>query len=186
MPGRLSPARSRAVQALLVVLVMLAGGVLAGILWERGWDPPTGVVSHHRFFLDGPGLARDFSGTGLYSVVALAAGVLLGALVGLVFRRHPLTTLAAALFGAALAGWVMARVGRALGPANPDREAATAPDLTALPLDLRVHGVSPYLLLPAGALAGLAGVWLVEEAVRRFRGREGARADTVERDPAAV
>ncbi|HQR25919.1 MAG TPA: hypothetical protein PLP61_02665, partial [Nocardioides sp.] len=103
-----------------------------------------------------------------------------------VVRRHSLTRRAAALPRARLAGWVMARVGRALGPADPDREAATAPDLTALPLDLRVHGVSPYLLLPAGALAGLAGIVLVEEAVRRFRGREGARADTVERDPAAV
>lgn len=150
-------------------MLFLAAAVAAGVLWEHWWTPPTGIVSGQEFFLDEQGLGAEFSGTGLYVVVALATGCLLGVLVAVAFRRHEMVTLVVTLAAAGVAGWVMARVGEALGPPDPDPLARGLEDWSPLVADLTVAGTSPYLALPIGALVGLAGAMFVEVLVRRFR-----------------
>lgn len=147
-------------QAAIVLLVFLGAGALAGAVWEWLWTPPVGVVIDGEWLMGLSALRSEFSATGLYVVVASVAGLVTGALCGLLLDRTELVTLAAGLAGAALAGWVMVQVGHALGPADPRELARTAADRTRLPSELRITGASPYIAFPAGATLGLAVLFL--------------------------
>ncbi len=147
-------------QAVVVVGLLSLAGVVAGLVWEWIWTPPSGVVVDQRWFLDEQGLPHDFSGTGSYVAVAAVAGLLVGAAVALLFARSELVTLAAVLVGAALAGWVMYRVGVLAGPPDPRGLASSLEDGTPLPARLRVAGQSPFVAFPSGALVGLLVVYL--------------------------
>lgn len=147
-------------QAAIVLLVFAGAGVVAGAVWEWLWTPPVGVVIDGEWLLGLAALRSEFSATGLYVLVASAAGLVTGALCGLLLDRSELVTLAAGLVGAALAGWVMVQVGHALGPADPRELAQAAADRTRLPSDLRITGTSPYIAFPAGATLGLAVLFL--------------------------
>lgn len=185
MPGRLSAARPRVGQVVLILLALVVLGGLAGVLWEWRWTPPSGIVSAHRFYLDEQGLPQEFSGTGHYVLVALLVGGAAGALVTLVFRTHALWTLGATVVGAGLASWTMAAVGHALGPPDPDQAALTMEDWAPLVSDLTVSGFSPYLCWPLAALTGLGLVVLADLLVGRFRDTPVDGPVTLEADPAA-
>ena len=148
------------VQALVIVAVFAAAGALAGVIWEWLWTPPTGVAVHHHWIEDESGLRANFSGTGTYVLVAVVAGMLVGAGVAFVLDRSELVTLVAVVGGSLLAGWVMYHVGTALGPADPHPLAASSKDLTELPGQLVVSGRSPMRAFPGGALIGLTVVFL--------------------------
>ena len=157
--GWRTPARLL-LRALGVVAVLAAAGALAGVVWEWWWTPPSGIVAHHQWLQDESGLRGDFSGTGTYVVVALVTGAVVAAVIAAVLDGAELVTLVAVLAGAALAGWLMHRVGVALGPADPHHLATTAADGTELPGRLVVSGDSVRRAFPGGALAGLVVVWL--------------------------
>lgn len=148
------------IQAAIVLLVFACAGALAGVVWEWLWTPPVGVVIDQEWLLSLAALRSEFSATGLYVLVASAAGLVTGLLCGMFLDRAELVTLAAGLVGAALAGWVMVQVGQLLGPADPRELAQTAAERTRLPSDLRIGGVSPYIAFPAGATLGLAVLFL--------------------------
>ena len=136
-----------------VVAVFVLAGALAGWLWETLWTPPTGFASGGAFYLDGPGLRADFSGTGLFVLVGLGVGVMLGA--GCAFIRHDARVVfAAVLIGSVVAALACAWVGHWLGPADPVALAATLPDRTPMVADLHVVGDAPYLAWPVGAICG--------------------------------
>ena len=154
-----------------VLLACAVAGVLAGIVWEWVWTPPSGIAYQGRWVLDEDGLPHEFSGTGWYVVVAASAGLLLGLATAVAARDREVLRLAALAVGAVLAGWVMFHVGHALGPPDPARLARGADDLTAIPGDLRVGGAelherwyaldsAAFVALPAGALLGFAAVML--------------------------
>jgi hypothetical protein len=147
-------------QAGIVVVAFAVSGVLAAVVWEWLWTPPVGMVVDHKWLLGLAGLRAEFSGTGLYVVVAAVAGLLMGALCGLFLDRAELVTLTAVVVGAVLAGWVMVQVGHVLGPSDPRSLAESASNGTRLPSDLRIVGTSPYVAYPAGATLGLAVVLL--------------------------
>ncbi len=142
-------------QSTLVVVALAVVGAVAGVVWERLWTAPAGVVESHRWVQDEAGLRGDFSGTGTYVAVAAVAGLLAGLAVTLVFRRHEIVTFLSLVVGSVLAGWLMYRVGLALGPDDPAVLARSAPDGTRLPGTLGVPGVSPFVALPTGALLAL-------------------------------
>ena len=147
-------------QALLIVAIFAVAGVLAGVVWEWLWTAPTGVVVHHQWLQDERGLSGEFSGTGLYVLVAAVAGLLVGGTVAVLLDRSELVTLVAVLGGALLAGWLMSHVGGFLGPADPRSLAATANTGTHLPDHLVVSGKSELRAFPGGALVGLVVVFL--------------------------
>ena len=146
------------VQAGMIVALFAAAGVVAGVVWEWLWTPQLGVVVDQEWLQGLAGLRAEFSATGLYVVVASVAGLLIGALCGVLLDRAELVTLVAVLVGAALAGWVMVQVGHALGPPDPRELAETARNGKRLPSDLRIVGKSPYVAFPAGAMLGLTVV----------------------------
>ena len=147
-------------QVVVILLVLVAVGALAGVVWEWIWTPPSGVVLNHQWLQDESGLRNDFSGTGTYVVVAAIAGLLGGAVLGAVFDRRELLTLVTVLLGSALAAWVMYRVGLALAPTDPRDLAGSVKDGTHLPGRLIVSGDSPFRALPGGAMVGLVIVFL--------------------------
>ena len=134
-PGARMPQRMRSVlrQVAVVLLLFAVVGVLAGVVWQWVWSPPTGVAYQGSWVLDVEGLTHDFSGTGLYVVVGAVAGLLAGAAAGVLFDRDELVTLAAVVAGAALAAWLMKEVGQALGPPDPRPLAEAADDYTPHP-----------------------------------------------------
>lgn len=165
----MSGLRRLLVRGLVIVVVLGLVGVLAGVVWEWVWSPPTGVVFRDRWVLQPSGPDVGFAGTGWYVVVASLAGLLAAAAIGWLARRDEVATLVAVVIGSVLAGWLMLVVGHALGPADPQVLAVGKDDFTALPSDLRVAGdepllglgSSPFVAFPAGALVGLAVVFLM-------------------------
>jgi hypothetical protein len=146
-------------QALLALVLLAVAGALSGLLWEWLWTPPTGVVVDHQWLQDERGLRGDFSGTGTYVAVAAVIGLLAGAAVAVLFDRSELVTLAVVLVGSLLAGWLMYRVGLAVGPPDPHPLAETARNGSHLPGELVVSGWSPFVAFPSGALVGLLVVF---------------------------
>jgi len=152
---------SPVLRVVLVVAAFVVGGVLAGVVWQAVWTPPTGLYLDEQWRVDSVGAPREVSGTGLYVVVAAAAGIVLGFAVSLLVRDRELLTLGAVALGSVLAGVVMSLTGHALGPDDPRPLAAGKPDYTAEVSDLRVDGRSPYVAFPAGSLTAVAASFLL-------------------------
>jgi len=158
----------------LVLVAFLVVGAIAGAVWEWLWTPPTGVSVEGEWYLDAEGVQDDFSGTGLYVLVAVMTGAVLGLVSALSARSHELITLAVVAAGSLAAGWVMALTGSTLGPPDPRPLAGKLDDYTAIPADLRVVGAAPYAAFPTGALTALAAC---------FVGLDGSRRSRLDREP---
>lgn len=166
-PGRSRLVRALVLQALAVVAVLVVAGLLASVIWFQLWSPATGTVRDGRWFTDEDGLRSAFSGTGLYVLVAALTGFLAGAGAAFAFDRSELVTLVATVVGAGLGGWLMLRLGLSWSPADPAELARTAADGTTLDGELVVDLPHAWLTLPAGALVGMAVVFLVTTRPRR-------------------
>jgi hypothetical protein len=159
--GRRAWARGPVLFAVAVVATYALVGLGAGWVWHELWHPAEGVVVEHGWHPDGTALREDFSGTGLYVLIAAGAGLVLGLLFAILGGVRPVVTLVACVVGSLLAGWLMLRLGERLGPADPQVLAANAEDGTRLPSALRVSGPSPLFAFSLGTLAALALVFTV-------------------------
>jgi len=167
-----------ALDVLLVVVGCAAAAALAGLIWKSVWHAPPGTAYEHQWYLQPEAYADDFSGTGLYVLIAFAFGLVVSVLAGFVREHNELATLMGVLLGSALAAWLMYAVGHRLGPPDPRILAQTAADFDPLPADLRVYGGhhvvawldwipgwrgrlpgAPFLAWPIGAAVGLGGVY---------------------------
>jgi hypothetical protein len=162
-PRRRPPWVVVAVQVAITIGAFAVAGAASGWLWYQLWTPPRGVVVDHTWYLDPveAGLRAEFPGTGWYVVVALPAGLLVGGLCAYLLDRSELATLVAVAAGSVLAAWLMLEVGLQLSPPDPDTLARAAEDGTELPGNLQVSRLPPKLSYPAGALLGLALVYLL-------------------------
>lgn len=163
-----------AVQVVGVLVLCALAGLGAGWLWQHLWHAPSGVVADHTWYVDSEsGLRADFAGTGIYVLVALGTGLVVGAVVAVVFDRSELVTLAAVTLGSVLAAWVMWKVGVHASAVDPHEAAKTAADGTKLPGNLHVSGSgrlslhwheirvpAAYVAFPVGALSSLAVVFM--------------------------
>jgi hypothetical protein len=167
-------------RVLWVLALFVVGGAAGGVLWERLWDAPTGLAYQGRWYLEPAGPDFSFEGIALFVLIAFPLGLGLAVLVGL-WRGHETVTVVAVLVSAVIAAAVMYAVGTALGPPDPQALAAGRPDYTPLPGDLgltapddgRVRWHSTALVvLPAGAMAGLLGTYLLGNrgSAQRSRG----------------
>jgi hypothetical protein len=153
------PDRRAVRQALLIIGIFVAVGAGCGVLWERLWTAPVGIVFEDKWYLVGPDAVHSFDGTGRYILIAAIAGLLLGTVLSLAFDRDEVATLVGVAVGSLLAALVMAWVGHLLGPPDPRDLASGKENSTKLSSDLRVEGESPYVAFPAGALTGAVIVW---------------------------
>ncbi len=161
--------RSLLVRLATVVVTFSAAGALAGALWERLWDAPAGISYQGEWFLDPAGPDLSFEPTALFVLIAFPLGVVLAVLAGLL-RGHEVATVLTVLVASALAGIMMYAVGSSLGPGDPQALAEGSPDYTAISGDLELaasdNDPMPYrstalLALPAGAMTGLVGIYLL-------------------------
>ena len=139
-------------------------GLGAGWVWHELWQPAEGVVVQHQWFATGAGLREDFSGTGLYVLIAVGAGLALGVLFAILGGVRPVVTLVACVVGSLLAGWLMLKMGEWLGPAKDLDDGAT------LPSALRVSGLTPLFAFTLGTLGALALVFTVFQGNSSERG----------------
>ncbi len=167
-------------RVLSVLALFAAGGAGAGVLWERLWHEPVGLVLDGKWYIEPAGPDLSFEGVALFVVIAFPLGLVLAVVSG-IWRGRETATLVSVLLGACLAAGVMYLVGSALGPDDPQALAAAAPDYTPLDGGLGLtapdHGRVPWhssalLALPSGAMAGLVGTYLIGTTgfVRRSRG----------------
>ena len=178
LSGRLTPAGApgRPGAARRAASSLAARRPSRGCCGSTGGRRRPGDRHGHRFFLDEHGLRGAFSGTGLYVVVALVAGCVLGragrgGLPTATSWPRWLVTWSAA----GLAGWVMARVGHALGPTDPRPLAPRAEDWSPLVGDLTVAGCQR---LPRAADRCPGGGWRPRCSSRCWSGCSGSRRPT--------
>lgn len=182
-PSRFRLSRPVALQVLAVLVLGAVLGAAGGLLVHLLWSPPDGMVVNHVWYrglrsTDPVILAQNtdqavFSGVGWFVVVAVAAGVLLGAVAALFLDREEYATLAAVVVASVGAGLLAYAVATGLAAANPDPLARSAPDGTVLPDTLRLGSRWIVLACPAGALTALMAVFLLLRPKRRV---EGSRA----------
>ncbi|MBD8869233.1 hypothetical protein [Nocardioides donggukensis] len=143
---------ARGRDAVLVVLGFTVAGALCGWLWHALWAPaPTGVVVGETAYFPPD---QEFAGTGLYMLIAVLAGLVLGGVATFLLERDEVVTLAATVLGAVAAGAVMALVGHLLGPESVAEAIARTADYEEVRSDLRVGTPAAYAAFPGGALMG--------------------------------
>ncbi|HEX6249328.1 MAG TPA: hypothetical protein VFZ64_15780 [Nocardioidaceae bacterium] len=137
-------------------------GVLGGALWWLLVDPAEFTKDREGGAMSEVELAGRFAADGWYAVIAAVAGFLLG--LGLTWwrtRDFRLTTVLVVV-GSALAAWIMATVGGALGPDDTEAALEGARQGEMVPVELTVSAVPFYLMWPMGALVGaLMVLWSV-------------------------
>ncbi len=163
--------RASVVQGGVILALFMVTGLVGGWVWWKLWSPaPAGAVFEKQWYPAATdGLMAEFAGTGWYVVVAIAGGLLLGLVSGMLLDRDEVVTLIAVVVGSAIAAWLMLKVGLHLSPPDPQPIAETAKNGTELPGVLELSGAvnlpgrafdeevrSPMLAFPIGALAGLA------------------------------
>ena len=158
-PVRGSWRRSPVLLTVAVLAAYALVGLGAGWAWHELWQPSDGVVFEKQWYADGEALRQDFSGTGLYVLVAAGCGLALGVVFALVGGSRPVLTLVLCVAGSLLAAWLMLTLGERLGPSDPHELAKSAKDGTRLPSALRVSGLPPLLAFSLGSLAALALVF---------------------------
>jgi hypothetical protein len=151
--------RSPVLLAVVVVAAYALLGLGAGWAWHELWQTSDGVVFQKQWYADGEALRQDFSGTGLYVLIAAGCGLVLGGVFALVGGSRPVLTLVLCVAGSMLAAWLMLKLGERLGPADPHELAKTAEDGTHLPSALRVSGLPALFAFSLGSLAALALVF---------------------------
>jgi len=163
MPG--SEPRLRPLDALRLLGTTLRWflevAVVGAVAWVVWWTPPEGAAYDGQFTYVLDQVEGSVSGTAIYLVVAGVAGLGAGLLTAVVHRRLPWLALGAVTVSGLVAGWVMAALGRALGPDAASDVAERSADGSTVLLDLRVEGWGAYAAMPAGAVLGVALVFLL-------------------------
>ena len=153
-------------QTLIVLVTFVVVALVCAWIWHAWWAPaPTGVVVDKKVYYEPD---EEFRGTGLYMLVAGAAGLALGLLFSFLFEHDEVATLAAVVVGGVIAGLVMAWVGHHLGPENAADVARRTPDFEKIDGDLHAGPLAAYAAFPGGAVLGSVAV-LVTFTRRRLK-----------------
>ena len=155
----MAPRRDRATlvkQTLIILVTFVVVGLVCGWVWHAWWAPgPTAVVVGKKPYYEPD---EEFRGTGLYMVVALVGGLVLGLLFSFLFEHDEVATLAAVVVGGVVAGLVMAWVGHHLGPENAADVARHTADFEKIDGDLDAGPLAAYVAFPGGAVLGSVAV----------------------------
>lgn len=153
-PRTVSSARALAVDAAVVLGVLLLLAVAAGLVWPHLVDPVEVVLTPEGAVSDEVALAQQFDDDGWYAVLAAVGGALAGALLTWWRSRDPVATVLLVVVGAFFAAWVMAEVGAAAGPPPAETALAGAQVGATAPAQVAVHATAAYLVWPIAATFG--------------------------------
>lgn len=149
-----------------------AAGVVGAVVWELVTPLAEYTRSAESGTMGEEELARQFGATGWFLVIAAVGGFVSGLVLLLLRRRNPILTVVLVAVGGALASLVMAVVGLALGPADPNDVLATVAVGDTVPLQLRVEGAGVYLVWSIAAMAGALAALLFFESPAERAARE--------------
>lgn len=146
-----------------IVVVLVAAGVVGGLVWRALVDVPAGIVVNHHWYPDPWDLGQraSFAATGWYVVVAIVAGLVIGLLAAWFSRAPEIVTLVAVVVGSLLAAWLILVVGLHGAPPDPQGAAAHAADGTRLSGTISRPGAAAFITLPLAAIVPLAVVFLL-------------------------
>lgn len=166
-PGPASQSTGGARQdALVVIGVFLALGVLGGLLWPVLVDPAEFTKLASGGAMGENELGKQFGADGWFVVIGFLAALAAGLGLTAWRSRDPLLTSLLLLVGAAAAAGVMALVGHWTGPGDPGQALRAAAVGAKVPESLDVDSFSIYLAWPFGALVGALFVLLGTSAPR--------------------
>lgn len=156
-------ARATITDAFIVLAWSFGLALVAAFVWWRVTPLAEYTITEQGGSMGEQELARQVSTDGWFFVVALVAGLVTGFVLLLWRRRDPLSMVVLVAVGAVLSTYVMARVGLALGPADPATAFATAKLGDLVPLQLEVQAKGVYAAWGLGALLGsVVAIWGTE------------------------
>lgn len=155
------PGAARALDAAWILATLLLLGLVAGVLWWLFVDPAVFTVAKNGGVTMGEvELGKRFNADGWYTVIAGVLGLLAGAALTWWRAQDFLVTTLTLLVGSLAAAWVMAGVGRLLGPPDPEQVLGSAEVGARLATPLEVTSEVCYLIWPIAALIGaLVVLW---------------------------
>lgn len=133
---------------LLYYVIALAGGAVAGAIWEKIVILPNFVVQKDLSALpanEGT-LTAWFAADSWFSIIGIVLGLGFGVLSWVWFGKQGWMVTVHALAGAALSAFICVTVGEALGPAPFADRLATAQAGDLVPISLELHSGAAYLL----------------------------------------
>lgn len=147
-------------------------GLVAAVVWEL----VTPLAAYTRIgdngSMDEQELARQFGATGWFFVIAAVGGAFSGVVLLLWRRRNPILMVVLVALGGALAALVMAQLGLALGPEDPQQVLPTVDVGDKASLQLKVEGYGIYFTWSIAALAGALGALFGFESRQEKQERE--------------
>ncbi len=144
---------------MFVAIAALAGvilGVLGGWLWSVVADPPVGVLTDKGVFLtEERAYDQQVVMTLWFLVVGVGLGLLCGLAVGLLGRKHGVTTVVAVLVMTAIASGLSAWLGIEVFGPDPQAQVASSAVGDPITAALEIATKVAYLGWPIGGLLGL-------------------------------
>ncbi len=170
-PARPDLSRPVLVQAAIIVVAFVVGGLVAGLAAATLWTPPTGMVLDGKWYrglisIDPPTLGQTldqgvFAATGWFSVCAIVLGLLVGIAAAVWLIRSELVTLAAVTVGGAIGGGLMLLVTSLLSPDDPEGLAKGAANGTVIQDSFQLASPWLVLLVPGSAMLALMVIFLM-------------------------
>lgn len=162
----------------VIVAAFLVAGLVVGLVWPHLYDPAVAVRTREGISTDEVQLAKKFASDGWFIVLGMGVGLVLGLLLMLTRHTHEVVTLVAIAVAAAAAAYLAAKLGAAMGPADPESILKNADVGTSAPTQVRLESSVGYLIWPLSASLGALLVLLGWPAMHREDG-------IVERSPSA-
>ncbi len=171
-----APAAALLRDVLVVVGLCLLVGALLGLLWPHLVTPVEVTKTDQGISTGEVDLSLRFDNDAWFAILGGLAGLVLGAALTVWRHTREMVTLLALVAGSFAAVWLMARVGHAVGPADPVSVLRNSPTGTTAPDMISVTSTGAYYMWPIGAVLG-AFVVLVG-----FPGRSDSRHGTAADD----
>lgn len=153
--------RAAAVDAGVVVAWFVVLGVLGALLWWQVTPLAAYTRTSDNGILDEEQLGKQFASDGWFFTIAIAGGLLSGAVLAFWRRRDPVLTVVLLALGGALATFVMIQAGLVFGPADPTKVLPTVPVGAKVPLQLKTSAHTVWFAWSTGAMFGaLAVLWI--------------------------
>ena len=176
MGGRVVPVLVHGLLDGVVVAVwFVVAGLVGGWVWAHVTSLPQVTKQGNNATVPAEELAKQVGMDGWFFVIALAGGLLSGALLLAWRHRDPLLSVVLVALGGGAASWLMLRVGEALGPGDPIAALRSRPEGAHVSEQLRLHAHGVVWVWPiAVAFGALLYLWVLAKP-----GAEPGRTDTV-------
>lgn len=161
--------------SLATVAALLLAGVIAGLAWSVLAEPPGYTVRAEGASMGEAAAGEQFGVEVVYTALALAFGLVVGAVTGFRLARYGWVLAVALVIGALGAAFLSLEVGRLLGPPDPTQIVGDAPAGAVVPIPLDVNAPGVLLAWPIATLLGLLAV--ATATGRRSADRRSSAAD---------